>query len=57
LVAARLGHTELVELLLTQGAEVNDKDNDGSTALMLAAAQGHMGIVQMLLTQEGEIIV
>jgi len=34
------GHTEAVQLLLAQGADVNARDNDGKTALMWAKRGG-----------------
>jgi len=40
--AASMGDTEKVQLLLAQGADVNARDNDGSTALMAAVAYGHI---------------
>jgi ankyrin repeat protein len=33
----RMGHLEIVELFLDQGADIEAKDNEGSTALMRAA--------------------
>jgi len=38
--AAYDGHERLVDLLLRHGAEVNQKDSDGRTALMDAATMG-----------------
>lgn len=46
--AARQGDEEALRLLLTQGANIHDKNNDGCTALMLAAAQGHMEVARLL---------
>jgi ankyrin repeat protein len=37
-----------VKLLLENGADVNDKDNDGSTALSLAKKYGRWNIVELL---------
>ena len=39
---------------MKEGAQVNDKDDDGSTALMLAAANGHLACVQFLLKEGGQ---
>ena len=39
--AAVNGHERVVELLLRHGAEVNQQDSDGRTALTLAAGNGN----------------
>ena len=39
----------MVELLLQHGALINEKDNDGNTALNLAASRGRDAVVQKLL--------
>ena len=41
--------------LLDHGAEVNAKDNDGKTALMLAAREGPLASVQALLAKGADI--
>ncbi|MGA2093146.1 MAG: ankyrin repeat domain-containing protein [Sedimentisphaerales bacterium] len=46
--AARAGHTEVVNLLLEKGAEVNVKDNNGKTALGMAKLRSYADIVQLL---------
>ena len=47
-VASGSGHTDTVRVLLAQGADVNAKDNDGTTALMLARGTGQEEISRML---------
>ena len=47
--AAAAGQTEAVRQLLAQGADVNQTDAQGRTALMLAAARGDDTLVQRLL--------
>ena len=47
--ACRAGDTERVRQLLEEGAPVDEKDEDGTTALMLASEYGHTEVVQLLL--------
>jgi len=48
-LAASEGDTATVQELLDKGADVNEKDKDGYTALYLAAMSGHTVTVQVLL--------
>ena len=41
MMEAFYGHTEAIKFLLYNGANVNIKSNDGSTALMIASSCGH----------------
>jgi ankyrin repeat protein len=43
-----------VRLLLSYGADVNAKDKEGHTALMIAQERGHAGIAKLL--QDFEIL-
>ena len=54
-VASSDGETDKVQALLAQGADVNNTDNEGRTALMVAALRGHTEIVQSLLEQGGDV--
>lgn len=47
--AARAGSALQVENLIQQGTPVDTRDNEGRTALMLAAMNGHTTTVQKLL--------
>lgn len=55
MVASFEGHLDIVQLLLDNGAEVNDVDSTGMTALMLAAERGHLEIVKLLLSKGANI--
>ncbi len=48
-LACREGRTEALKALLEAGADVNIGDNDGDTALHLAAEMGHAAVVEALL--------
>lgn len=57
-IAAERGQTEIVDLLLKKGADINARDSSngaplsqGNTALILAAAMNHLDTVQLLLAQ------
>ena len=55
MVASFEGHLDIVQLLLDNGAKVNDVDSTGMTALMLAAERGHLEIVKLLLSKGANI--
>ena len=49
IAAAGLGHTAVVNQLLSAGARVDARDNLGTTALMAAAANHKLDVVKILL--------
>ncbi len=53
--AAFLGRTEVVELLLARGANVNAATNDNSTALGVATTEGHLSLVDLLLSHGANV--
>lgn len=50
LAAASAGDLRLVQSLLEEGVDVNEKDHFGNTALIYAAAGGHLGVVRWLVS-------
>ena len=49
------GHTDIVEVLLEKGANVDVKDMNGETSLMHVARQGNGEIVQTLLDEGADV--
>ena len=47
--ASAEGHSDVVELLLSRGADSGVRSNAGFTALLFAAREGHIGAVRTLL--------
>lgn len=47
--AAYRGHEDMVQVLLSAGADLEAAGNEGATPLYLAAQQKHKGVVQILL--------
>ena len=45
------GHVNVVELLLSKGADINDKANDGCSSIIEASAEGHVSVVEFLLSK------
>lgn len=46
--AAMSGNLEELKKLISDGADVNAKNDDGKTALIYAAMYGHMDCVELL---------
>src|SRR5688500_14082776 len=55
LLAVAQGQPEIVEALLDQGADIDQRNGDGSTALHLAAQQGQEALIKLLLEHMADI--
>jgi len=53
--AAKSGDLHKVKRLIDQGAKVNAKDKDGSTALMLASQSGKLKVVKVLIGKGADV--
>uniref|UniRef100_A0A7N2R224 Uncharacterized protein n=1 Tax=Quercus lobata TaxID=97700 RepID=A0A7N2R224_QUELO len=53
--AASIGNLEIVEVLLSRGADINMKTDGGRTALHYAASKGWMKIAEILISQGAKI--
>lgn len=53
--AARNGHKEVAELLLTRGANIYHTDINGWTALLHVVYKGQKATVELLLTRKGRL--
>ncbi|KAG5522437.1 hypothetical protein RHGRI_034574 [Rhododendron griersonianum] len=52
---ASIGNVEIVEILLSRGADVNLKNDGGRTALHYAASKGWLKIAEILLSHDAKI--
>lgn len=54
-LAAATGDTELVELLIENGAEINDVDNNGNSPLNIALFRWHIGAAKILIKKGAKV--
>ncbi len=45
----------MVELLLSQGANIHDRENNGHTPIVVACAMGHLPVVELLISRGADI--
>ena len=55
LVAAKLGHAQVIDALLASGADPNGRTMNGTTPLMFAAQAGNLAAVQALLDKGADV--
>ena len=55
MVAADGGQLDVAKFLVDKRADVNARDSDGSTPLMLAASMGHLNIVKFLVANGADV--
>src|SRR5689334_9365045 len=55
LEAARLGKNDVIQALLSRGANVDVRSLIGETALMQAAEKGHVEVVETLLGRHADV--
>jgi ankyrin repeat protein len=53
--AVESGFTEIVKLLIENGADLNKSNNDGCTPLHLAATYGHLEVIKLLIENGADI--
>ena len=53
--AARFGQSQVAELLIAEGADVNAKNVVGQTPLHWAAMAGHKEIIELLIAAGAEV--
>ena len=53
--ASHDGYLDIVELLLSKGANINHKNNDGCSSLFFASQNGHCNVVEYLLSNGAKI--
>jgi len=53
--ASRRGNVEAVDMLISEGANVNYKDDDGRSPLHAASINGHAEVVEMLISKGANV--
>ena len=53
--ASNIGYTDIVEKIISSGADVNIKNGNGVTALMFASLNGHTDIVKKIISSGADV--
>ncbi|KAI1478118.1 ankyrin repeat-containing domain protein [Daldinia eschscholtzii] len=56
-IAAQSGRARMIDILVEQGEDINERDSDGRTPLVHAVISGHEDVVQLLLARGALIAV
>ncbi len=49
------GHVSVVELLISKGANIHDKNEDGISPIVTATYGGHLSVVELLLSNGANV--
>jgi ankyrin repeat protein len=49
------GHCDVVKCLLSSGADINLRDDDGQLPLSVASKEGHFDVVKCLLSSDADV--
>ena len=55
MITSQQGDKEIIKLLLAAGANVDEKNTGGQTALMFASAHDHLEVVKLLLAAGADV--
>ena len=55
MLSSENGHTQVIEQLLKEHADVNVQNKNGWTALMIASQNGHTHVVEQLLKEHADV--
>ena len=54
-VSSQNGHTDIAQLLIDEGADIDAMTSKEATPLIIASLQGHSSIVQLLLRKGAQV--
>ncbi len=55
--ASVTGNRKMAESMIRAGADINTRDKDGKTALMIAVVNGHQDLVDILLEKDADLYI
>lgn len=55
ILAAQKGHDDIIQLLVSRGAEIDAQNTDGVTAVFMAALNGHLSTIRLLARQGAKL--